>query len=208
MFKKLIKSTFVVALATAGSIFAMQNPQGRITVGLTPAQTAAQKAEFAKMIEARKAGSTTPTRAVAPTTAKSAPVVTPKKVAPAAQPARGFGRRGRLQRRVELLKEIQAEKIKAASKQQQVLNKIETDVEKANQAVAAEKAALAERVKKGVAELKQVGQWLESQTLTPAEIQRREKLAADAEAFAADLKAEAESESESESGSESEEESF
>lgn len=71
MFKKLVKSTLALTLAIAGSAFAMQNPQGKITVGLTPAQTAAQKAEFAKMIEAKKA------EAAAALKGKVAPIKSP-----------------------------------------------------------------------------------------------------------------------------------
>lgn len=62
-----IRSTPVVARPAVSPA-----SQGKITVGLTPAQTAAQKAEFAKMIEAKKAGVVPAgTRTVAPTAAST-----------------------------------------------------------------------------------------------------------------------------------------
>jgi hypothetical protein len=44
MFKKLVKSTIALALAISGSAFGMQKPSA--SIGLTPAQSAAQKAQF------------------------------------------------------------------------------------------------------------------------------------------------------------------
>jgi len=214
MFKKLGKSTLAVIFAVGGSAIAMEKPAPLFNVGVTPAQQAAQKEQFAKMIPGQQAAAR----------GAKAPAVTAKPAAPAigstANPAllpgqileaRMLGRKGRfIQRRAELLKNIQAEKAKVDAKQQQLLNKIQTDLEKAGQASAAQKAALAAEIKKEAAamrtaqsELEQAGERFVAQVAEKVKRKKLlEQLVTDTEEFAKELQAEAESESES--GSESE----
>jgi len=118
MFKKLGKSTLAVVFAIGGSAIAMEKPAPLFNVGVTPAQQAAQKEQFAKIMQEQQAKQAAARGAQAPAvTAKPAAPVMSTTATPALLPqGRIFGRFNRADlanRRANFIKSIQAKKATA-----------------------------------------------------------------------------------------------